>query len=54
VAEVWGALATVRLVTMGPGDDPSSHVVAGRLMSPGQTDATVAGILEWLKGLGVE
>ncbi|AXT25623.1 alpha/beta hydrolase [Ruegeria sp. AD91A] len=54
VAEAWGAPATVKLVTMGPDDDPSSHVIAGRLMSPGQTDAAVAGILEWLKGLGVE
>lgn len=54
VAEAWGAPATVHLVTMGPGDDPSSHVIAGRLMSPGQTDVTVAGILGWLKELGVE
>ncbi|WP_170438698.1 alpha/beta hydrolase [Ruegeria arenilitoris] len=54
VAEDWGAPATVQTVTMGSGDDPQSHVIAGRLMSPGQTDATVAGILQWLNGLGVE
>lgn len=54
VAKVWGAPATVRLVTMGAGDDPASHVVAGRLMSPGQTNAAVAGILEWLAGQGIE
>ncbi|MGV6805992.1 MAG: alpha/beta hydrolase [Ruegeria sp.] len=54
VAGDWGAPATVRTVTMGPGDDPQSHVIAGRLMSPGQTDATVAGILQWLSELGVE
>ncbi|WP_170329309.1 alpha/beta hydrolase [Ruegeria arenilitoris] len=54
VAESWGGPSTVNLVTMGPGDDPASHVVAGRLMSPGQTDATVSGILNWLKGIGVE
>ncbi|CUJ89957.1 Thermostable monoacylglycerol lipase [Ruegeria denitrificans] len=54
VAEAWGGSATVNLVTMGPGDDPSSHVIAGRLMSPGQTDTTVAGILDWLKTIGVE
>jgi pimeloyl-ACP methyl ester carboxylesterase len=54
VAEAWGGPSTVNLVTMGPGDDPSLHVVAGRLMSPGQTDATVSGILGWLKGIGVE
>ncbi|NOD62881.1 MULTISPECIES: carboxylesterase [unclassified Ruegeria] len=54
VAEAWGASATVELVTMGPGDDPASHVIAGRLMSPGQTDAAVEGILTWLKELGIE
>lgn len=54
VAENWGGPVTVHTVTMGPGDDPNSHVIAGRLMSPGQTDATVAGILEWLNGVGVE
>ncbi len=54
VARSWGGPSEVTLVTMGPGDDPHSHVVAGRLMSPGQTDAAVTGILEWLKGLGVE
>ncbi len=54
VAEVWGAPAVVELVTMGPDDDPSSHVVAGRLMSPGQTEATVEGILAWLETLGIK
>lgn len=54
VAAAWGAPVTVELVTMGPDDDPQSHVIAGRLVSPGQTDATVDGILTWLKGLGVE
>lgn len=54
VADAWGGPTTVELVTMGPGDDPSSHVVAGRLMSPGQTDAAVAGILAWLNELGVQ
>ncbi|WP_255732058.1 carboxylesterase [Ruegeria sp. Ofav3-42] len=54
VAEAWGGPAQVRTVTMGPGDDPSSHVIAGRLMSPGQTDDAVAGILGWLKEQGIE
>ncbi len=54
VAEAWGAPAVVELVTMGPDDDPSSHVVAGRLMSPGQTEATVEGILAWLETLGIK
>ncbi len=54
VSEAWGGPATVRMVTMGPGDDPASHVVAGRLMSPGQTNGAVSGILEWLATQGVE
>lgn len=54
VAEAWGGPTTVNLVTMGSGDDPASHVIAGRLMSPGQTDATVAGILNWLNEQGIE
>ncbi len=54
VAQAWGAPAKINLVAMGEGDDPASHVVAGRLMSPGQTDATVAGILAWLAEQGIE
>ncbi len=54
VSADWGAPATVHTVTMGPGDDPNAHVIAGRLTSPGQDAATVQGILMWLGGLGVE
>ncbi len=54
VAQAWGAPATINLVTMGPEDDPASHVVAGRLMSPGQTDSAVEGILAWLADQGIE
>ncbi|MGI9367391.1 MAG: alpha/beta hydrolase [Ruegeria sp.] len=54
VAAEWGGDSEVQLVTMGPGDDPASHVIAGDLMSPGQNDIMVSGILEWLKGQGIE
>ncbi len=54
VAQSWGGPVSVELVTMGPQDDPAAHVIAGRLMSPGQTDKMVSGILDWLKGLGIE
>ncbi|WP_299945725.1 alpha/beta fold hydrolase [uncultured Ruegeria sp.] len=53
VAQAWGGPASVSLVTMGPGDDPASHVVAGNLMSPGQTDAAVTGMLDWLSEQGI-
>ncbi len=54
VAAEWGGVSDVQLVTMGPGDDPASHVIAGDLMSPGQNDVMVSGVLEWLKGQGIE
>lgn len=54
VAQAWGGPATVHLVTMGADDDPASHVVAGRLMSPGQTEVTVDGMLAWLRSVGIE
>lgn len=54
VAADWGADSTVQLVTMGPGDDPNAHVIAGAIKSPGQTDRTVADILAWLKEQGIE
>lgn len=54
VAEAWGGPKAVKLVTVGPGDDIYSHVVAGDVLSPGQTERTVAGILDWLKTLEIE
>lgn len=36
---------------MGARDDPSSHVIAGDILSPGQTDETVKLIAGWASGL---
>lgn len=47
----WGGPVQMEARTMGPGDDPSSHVIAGAIMSPGQTAETVALIVAWAKGL---
>ncbi len=47
----WGGALQMEERTMGPLDDPYSHVIAGRVLSPGQTDTTVAMILAWAKGL---
>jgi alpha-beta hydrolase superfamily lysophospholipase len=48
MVEAWGGTAKVETVVMGPADDPFSHVIAGDIMSPGQT-ANVAGIIiGWL------
>ena len=54
IAEQWGGKAVVHTVTMGPGDDPSSHVISGDIMSPGQTEPAVKGMLQWLAGQGIE
>lgn len=45
----WGGSAEVVELTMGEGDDPDAHVIAGDIMSPGQTDGVVAKILSWLE-----
>lgn len=54
VAGQWGGLTKIVGVTMGQGDDPSSHVIAGHIMSPGQTDVAVAGMLDWLAEQGIK
>ena len=50
VAAAWPD-STVVTPVMGPGDDPFAHVIAGDILSPGQTDAAVAGMLDWIRGL---
>ena len=48
IAGQWAAGADVVPVETGPGDDPNAHLIAGDILSPGQTDAAVATILDWL------
>ena len=48
VAKKWGGGGTVQAVRLGPDDDSSRHILAGDILSPGQTDATVSTILDWL------
>ncbi len=45
----WGGGAEIVALEMGEGDDPFAHVIAGDIMSPGQTDMAVAKILSWLE-----
>jgi hypothetical protein len=52
MAERWGATATSITVTMGADDDEFSHVIAGDIVSPGQTKAATTAMLDWIKGLG--
>mgnify|MGYP001793644495 CR=1 FL=1 len=51
VAAAWGGPSTVVNPVMGPQDDYQSHVIAGDVLSPEQTDAAVAGMLDWIAGL---
>jgi len=54
VAGNWGGPVTVQTVTMGPNDDPSSHVIAGYIRSPDQNELAIKGMLAWLAEQGVK
>lgn len=51
VAARWGAAAATHTPALTAADDPYAHVVAGRIMSPDQTEPVVAAILAWAAGL---
>ncbi len=51
VADRWGGPTAVVPVTLGPGDDPNAHVIAGDIRSPGMTDAVARRIAGWAKGV---
>jgi len=51
VAKAWGGPTTEALREMTAGDDAYSHVIAGDILSPGQTEPVVALILDWAIGL---
>lgn len=51
VASAWGGPKDIVNPVMGPEDDFENHVVVGDILSPGQTETAVAGMLDWIKGL---
>lgn len=51
VAAGWGGPVEVENVTVGPGDDPYSHVIAGDTLSPSMTAPVAARVLDWTRGL---
>ena len=51
IAEQWGGQSFVKLVKCGPYDDPQSHVLAGDIKSPTQTEKLVKTSLAWIKSL---
>jgi alpha-beta hydrolase superfamily lysophospholipase len=48
IAARWGGPVTVQTVAPGPGIDPASHVIAGDILSPAQTEAANADMARWL------
>lgn len=51
VMDGWGGPVQVEERRMGDGDDPFAHVIAGDILSPGQTDETIRIIADWVRGL---
>jgi pimeloyl-ACP methyl ester carboxylesterase len=51
IAAKWGAGATIYHPSLTENDDAYAHIIAGDIVSPGQTALTTARILEWAKGL---
>jgi alpha-beta hydrolase superfamily lysophospholipase len=49
VAGQWGGPAVVKVLTVGEGDDPYSHVIAGDALSPGMTDRVTGIMLDWIR-----
>ncbi|MEZ5911841.1 MAG: alpha/beta fold hydrolase [Paracoccaceae bacterium] len=47
-ARRWGGPVEVETIVPGPGDDPMAHVIAGAIMSPGQTETVAARITGWI------
>lgn len=48
IAARWGGPAELLPVTLGPGDDPYGHILAGDILSPGRTEEMVAAIVDWV------
>lgn len=53
IAADWGGEARVQPVYPGPGDDPRAHVIAGDILSPGQTDAAALAMVDWFHSHGL-
>jgi esterase/lipase len=49
VAGRWGGAVEIASVTPGPRDDPSAHVIAGRILSPGLTPELTEKIITWAR-----
>ncbi|MGL5008592.1 MAG: alpha/beta hydrolase, partial [Paracoccaceae bacterium] len=52
-ADAWGGPVAEEKLVMGEGDDPYSHVIAGDILSPGQTAKATEAILGWMGANGL-
>jgi len=53
-ASNWGGDVSIINPILGSRDDKLSHIVAGEIVSPGQTEFAVETILIWIKSLSME
>lgn len=53
VVAAWGGPVQAQEITVGDGDDPFSHVIAGDILSPGQTVPVTGLILSWMQDSGL-
>lgn len=51
IAAAWGGPSTTVNPVMRPSDDFQSQAIAGAVLSPGQTEAAVAGMRDRIAGL---
>ncbi|SHE43271.1 Esterase/lipase [Litoreibacter ascidiaceicola] len=51
ISTKWGGPVTLAPRVMGEGGDPFNHVIAGDILSPGQTEGTVELMKTWVEGL---
>lgn len=51
IAGEWGGASEVLAVDMGEGDDPNAHVIAGDILSPGQTERVSGAMVEWVQSV---
>lgn len=51
VSTKWGGPVTLAPRVLGEGDDPFNHVIAGDILSPGQTAETAEIMTNWIKEL---
>ncbi|WP_323771329.1 alpha/beta hydrolase [Antarctobacter sp.] len=51
IAARWGAGADLHEVDLGPQDDPSRHLVAGEVLSPGMSAPLAEVMLNWVRRL---